>query len=116
MKDARCVKSVLQNFCQASGLIVSVQKSHFLFSSTINFPVKREVKEILGFKPTTELGNYLGVPLLHGRVTARTFRDLTDRVSARLASWKAKLLSMAGRTTLVQTVTLTLPNHVMQSQ
>ncbi|KAK4477283.1 hypothetical protein RD792_016497 [Penstemon davidsonii] len=40
---------------------------------------------------------------------------MIDRVVGRLSAWKAKLLSIAGRATLIQAVTSAIPNHVMQT-
>ncbi|CAL2237758.1 unnamed protein product [Prunus armeniaca] len=44
-----------------------------------------------------------------------TYNGLIDRVTNRLASWKSKLLSIAGRATLVQAVTSSIPIYAMQT-
>lgn len=109
------IKKALDAFCGASGLRISAPKSRILFSSMRSTGVKRAIKEILGFEPTAHLGKYLGVPLFSGRISPRSFPELFDNVTTRLASWEAKLLSMVGRTTLIQSVTSALPNHIMQA-
>lgn len=55
------------------------------------------------------------MPLIHSRITNRTYAGLVDKVSNRLASWKSKHLSMAGRLTLVQAVTSSVPIYAMQT-
>lgn len=65
---------------------------------------------------TSDLGCYLGAPILHGRVTKSTYNGLIDEVrKKRLSGWKADHLSMAGRTTLVQSITSSLPVYLMQT-
>lgn len=39
---------------------------------------------------------------------------MLDRVKQKLVGWKANLLSMAGRTTLIQASLLTIPTYTMQ--
>lgn len=55
---------------------------------------------------TKNLGKYLGVPLIHERVSRRTYADLLEKVQG-----KEKLLNMAGRETLIQSTTFALPMY-----
>ncbi|KAL7218868.1 hypothetical protein ACSBR2_012022 [Camellia fascicularis] len=82
------------------------------------FRNKRDARE-LSFKcgiPLTEnLGKYLGVPLIHGRVNRGHFSTILEKMQNRLAGWKASVLSLAGRTTLIQSVSSALPAYTMQT-
>ncbi|KAE8690286.1 hypothetical protein F3Y22_tig00110903pilonHSYRG00056 [Hibiscus syriacus] len=49
-----------------------------------------------------DLGKYLGVPILHGRVTSGSYQYLICMVQSRLSGWAMKSLSMTGRITLVK--------------
>jgi len=69
----------------------------------------------LGIQQTDDFGRYLRVPTLHGRVTSAKFQDVITRVENRLAGWKAKCLSLAGRLTLIQSTITAIPAYVMQS-
>ncbi|CAL1377016.1 unnamed protein product [Linum trigynum] len=64
---------------------------------------------------TQDLGRYLEVPVLHGRVTNKTFRYIIDRIDQRLAGWKADNLSLAGRVTLAMSVLNAIPSYIMQT-
>ncbi|KAF3452162.1 hypothetical protein FNV43_RR08260 [Rhamnella rubrinervis] len=64
---------------------------------------------------TKNLGKSLGVPLIHERVSRRTYADFLEKVQGRLSGWKAKLLNMAGRETLIQSTTFALPMYTMQT-
>ncbi|KAH1038182.1 hypothetical protein J1N35_039925 [Gossypium stocksii] len=55
------------------------------------------------------LGKYLGVPLLHQRVTRDTFQYIVENMRKKLAGWKSKLLSFAGRITLAKAVLAAIP-------
>ncbi|KAF8394774.1 hypothetical protein HHK36_020989 [Tetracentron sinense] len=60
-------------------------------------------------------GKYLGVPLHHARVDRHTYKEVLEKVQMRLASWKAKQLTLAGRATLIQAVTCAIPTYSMQT-
>ncbi|OMP13818.1 putative ribonuclease H protein [Corchorus olitorius] len=64
---------------------------------------------------TNDLGKYLGVPLIHERVTKATFKEIVEKVQGRLSSWKSKLLTLAGRATLVGSVTSSIPTYHMMT-
>ncbi|GMP49879.1 hypothetical protein CsSME_00016704 [Camellia sinensis var. sinensis] len=68
-----------------------------------------------GISITTDLGKYLGTPLLHPRVSKTHLQDILDRMAKKLSGWKAKNLSLAGRATLVKAVTSSMSNHLMQT-
>lgn len=58
---------------------------------------------------------YLGIPLFHSRVRTSTFQFIVDKVQHKLSGYDAKLLSLAGRVTLVKSVLLTIPGYFMQA-
>lgn len=59
------------------------------------------ISRVFGSPSTNDLGRYLGMLLINTRVTKVTYASLVDKVQSRLANWKNKHLSMAGRLTLV---------------
>jgi len=68
----------------------------------------------LVFEVVNDLDKYLGVPLLHKRVTKGTYQYLIHKVQQKLSGWKAKTLSLAARVTLVKAVFSALPMYFMQ--
>lgn len=68
-----------------------------------------------GFPLTSDLGKYLGVPLVHKRVTKATYHHLIEKFQQRLSAWRANCLSFAGRTTLVKAVVAALPAYTMKT-
>ncbi|CAL5369282.1 unnamed protein product [Camellia sinensis] len=54
---------------------------------------------------------YLGLPLGANPRRTKTWQNVVDKVKSRLALWKRKLLSFAGRLTLVKSVMDSLPGY-----
>ncbi|KAH1040733.1 hypothetical protein J1N35_042476 [Gossypium stocksii] len=113
--QARLLKNILNRFCEVLEHRVSTRKSNIYFSNGINNEVRNQIVQLFGFQEVQNLGNYLGVPLLHNRVTKSTFSFVIDNIRRKLNNWDARKLSIAGRITLAQSVLLSIPNYFMQS-
>ncbi|CAN1172289.1 Putative ribonuclease H protein At1g65750 [Linum perenne] len=109
--QAQVISDILDRFYDASDQSVSKEKSRIYTPSR----VATEVSEVLGIAASSDLGRYLGVPILHGRVTKYTYDYLLDRLDSRLAGWKAENLSLAGRVSLASSVLNSLSCYVMQT-
>ena len=55
----------------------------------------------------------LGLPLLVGKNKKNTFRDIKERLAKKLAGWKEKLLSKAGKEVLIKAVVQAIPTYSM---
>ena len=74
-----------------------------------------QIGDSFGFTVTTDIGKYLGVPLIHGRVTRSSYSYLVDKLQVRSSSYQSSRLSLAGRTTLAKSVLCALPIYTMQT-
>ncbi|CAL1404640.1 unnamed protein product [Linum trigynum] len=115
VRQARTVMGCLDQFCSASGEKASKEKSRVYFSRNTKDSTKNRLSSIMGIPRTTNLGKYLGVPVIHGRITKETYKYILENIDRRLANWKTKSLSLAGRVTLATSVLNALPNYVMQT-
>ena len=106
---------MLSDFCAKSGQTISVAKSRVFFSPNVEPDQREALSNLLGFTPTSNLGKYLGFPLKHPSNRRQDFSFVLDRVKKKLASWKANLVSMAGRMVLIQSSSSIIPAYVMQS-
>jgi len=101
--DIRITLDILDLFGAASGLKTNVQKS-----SVHPIQCLDEDREILLNHlpcPISEFPcRYLGLPLSPHKLTRAQVQPIIDRIADRLPSWKADLLSRAGRCILVQFV------------
>ncbi|KAK3184287.1 hypothetical protein Dsin_031573 [Dipteronia sinensis] len=109
------MREYMDIFCDISGQQVSFPKSKTYCSSNISNYVARALAELCGSPVTKNLGSYLGVPLIHGRITKDTYKEILVKTQKRLATWKSASLSFAGRCTLIKSVTSALSVYAMQS-
>ena len=70
---------------------------------------------ILKFQSTSCLGKYLGFPIRHRGGSNQDFNFVLDKVKSKLVEWKANLLSMAGRSILIQVTSSTISSYMIQS-
>jgi hypothetical protein len=75
---------------------------------------KRDIKGISLIRLVSNLGHYLGFPLVLGRVTKETYKHIIEKMHHRLAAWKCNLLNKAGRVYLAKSVTTSIPMYHMQ--
>ena len=59
--------------------------------------VQQTIATHLQMPIVTDLGKYLGMPLLTTRKTNNAFSPLVDRINNKIRHWQSKLLSQAGR-------------------
>ena len=108
------IRDVMDEFCSVSGQSISESKSKVYFSPNVDRDTRESLCDILGFSSIPNLGKYLGFPLKHLRTSAQDFNFILDKVKQKLAEWKANMLSLAGRSILIQASSATIPSYVMQ--
>uniref|UniRef100_A0A2N9HP80 Reverse transcriptase domain-containing protein n=1 Tax=Fagus sylvatica TaxID=28930 RepID=A0A2N9HP80_FAGSY len=109
------ISRVLEEFCSVSGQKVNLAKSKVFFSPNVHTETRSSLCDILRVSSTPDLGRYLGFPLKSNGRNSRESNFIVERVQAKLSSWKAKLLSPAGRMVLIQSVTSAIPSYYMQT-
>lgn len=111
----RVIRRILEKFCAASGQKVSLEKSKIFFSGNVSRDMGKLISEESGIKSTCDLGKYLGMPILQKRINKEIFGFVVERAASRLAGWKRKMLSLAGRITLTKSVLSAIPVHTMST-
>ena len=101
-------------FCSVSGQRVSATKTRIFFSKNVSVSLAEAISRRSGFQVTRDLGRYLGVLLLHHRVTKQTYSYLVENMQKTLASWKASNLSLAEKITLSKFFLTTILLYPMQ--
>jgi ribonuclease HI len=115
INSCNTVIRVLSDFCHLSGQKVNLSKSKVFFSPNVNPVLRHHLCGILRVSSTPNIGKYLGFPLRPNGRSSRDFDFIVEKVQAKLSSWKAKLLSPAGRVVLIQSVTSSIPAYYMQN-
>ena len=100
----------LKSYGKASGQNISLEKSSF-FCGRYAASRKSIIQSILGCNEGDFPFTYLGVPIFKGQPKRCHFQGLMDRVKSKLEGWMGKLLSMAGRVQLVQSVVQAMLLH-----
>lgn len=103
------------DFCDQSGQKVNVHKSLLWFFPNTPTYLKNTVCTRFGKSATVNLSTYLGVPLLHGRMTKLTYKALIEKAQQKLAGWKSRLLSKAAKTILIRSTLSALPSYLIQT-
>lgn len=114
-EQGRIIAACLEEFGSMSGSKVSCSKSRVFFSHNTTAEVRVGVCNALNILETDDLGTYLGVPTIHKRTSKQDYQFLVDRINGKLAGWKSKLISMAGRATLVQSCLSSVSYYAMQT-
>lgn len=114
LKTCNSIFKVLNNFSNTSGLDFHTKKSKVWFSPTVNTNMISTLSNTLGFRPCSELGTYLGIPLKPTYKISH-FRFITDKINQKLHPWKANCLSQAGRTQSILSTTSNMATYYMSS-
>ncbi|GJY57007.1 putative RNA-directed DNA polymerase, eukaryota, reverse transcriptase zinc-binding domain protein [Tanacetum coccineum] len=95
--------SILQCFYRVSGLKINFHKSNLL-GVGVSFDEVGRLAAITGCIPMQTPFSYLGLPIDCNMAKVRGWDPLLDKYNKRLSKWKASLLSIGGRSTLISSV------------
>lgn len=112
-RDATNISRILDKYCLWLGQLVNKSKSSIFFSKHTQRHILRDIKNILHIRTIKKDATYLGALLLLTRAPFKDFAYLQTKLEARLAVWRSKCLSWAGRATLINSVAQTIPNYTM---
>ncbi|RDX83613.1 putative ribonuclease H protein, partial [Mucuna pruriens] len=100
--------------CYCLLIIAYMCFTHHLDKRNIHNSRAIELSRISGFCFTSDLGKYLGVPMLHGKKKKETYAYLLEKTQHRLSNWMTNSLSFTCRCTLAKAVVTALPIYTMQ--
>ncbi|XP_042950188.1 uncharacterized protein LOC122282297 [Carya illinoinensis] len=112
-KELYKVISILVLYEKASGQMLNKEKSSIFFSKNTRKEAQHQILMMAGVKSKGSFEKYLGLPAIVGRTKVAAFHSLIDRTWARIASWKTKYLSAAGKETLLKAVLQAIPTYSM---
>ena len=100
---------ILSWYCSLSGQSINLSKSDLFCSPNMFDEAKEALAHALQVNLVQFPSKYLGINFkLKGKRVA-DFQFLVDKLQSKLQGWKAKLLSQAGRTTLISSTLQSLP-------
>ena len=101
-KNARKLKSILDHFSSLSELMINYGKSTIFYGGAVQH--RSWISSHLGLSQGELPIRYLGLPLISKCLSAGACLTLIQAIKQRLQSWKARLLSFAGRIELIKSV------------
>lgn len=101
IEDIQCILRILQLFAGASGLTTNLDKC-VITPICCNEDVITAIQQIFPCVLKQFKCKYMGIPLLPTRLKHADEQPLIDCIAARIPTWKANLLTNAGRLLLTQ--------------
>lgn len=114
-QEVGVINSCLETYMLWSGQMLNRDKSSIHYSRNTPSQIKAQLSAALHLSPLPAKVKHLGLPLVIPRRKSSALSTLQDRILAKLGGWKAKLLSQAGRTTLLSSVASAMPAYGMSS-
>jgi hypothetical protein len=111
--EARTIMSILARYQSASGQVVNLEKSEASFSRNVPNEDKNAICDLMRVKAMEAQSRYLGFPIPFGRSKKVIFAGVMDRIWKKLKGWKEKVLSRAGKETLIKAVAQAIPNYIL---
>ncbi|CAL1413222.1 unnamed protein product [Linum trigynum] len=107
------IRKCLDDFCSSSGQKVNLSKSTIMISPNVSRDRRQRLENRAGIPTTTDLGKYLGIHTINGRVSKARYKELTVRIQKHLANWKTRHLSIAAQMTLVHSISSSMSVYPM---
>jgi len=111
IQEARLLKAILANFSDASGALINRIKSQIFFFNT-PASTQKAIARILGFTIALLPSKYLGAPLFASALKHSSWRDLLEKLEARLFLWTHRALNMASKLVLIKAVLHSIPLYL----
>ncbi|XP_042980144.1 uncharacterized protein LOC122310314 [Carya illinoinensis] len=109
----KAVSMVIKKYGEWSGQIVNERKSSIFFSKYMSLTQRRRILRTTGFSEGTTPFNYLGIPIVAGRLLMAHFEGIINRVRDHIEGWKTRLLSSGARLILLKQVLQSIPIHCL---
>ncbi|KAK9214162.1 hypothetical protein WN944_006150 [Citrus x changshan-huyou] len=87
-KENRGLSQILDQF-MGLHILGYYDNVYLLRCKNVKVDEAKQIGDLFGFSTTNDLGTYLGMPLLHSKVSKHTYQSIIDKVERRLSGWNA---------------------------
>ena len=113
MEECESLQRIIGIYEKASGQLLNRAKTSLFFSKNTPTDIKEEFKRRFDAQVIRQHEKYLGLPSLVGHSKRNTFMELKEKLARKLAGWKERLLSRAGKEILIKAVAQAVPTYTM---
>ena len=113
MDEGLKITKILEKYEKESGQKLNKEKTSLFFSKNTGREVQEAVKDMFEAEIILQHERYLGLPPLVERGKKKAFNRIKDQVGRKIAGWKGKLLSSAGREILIKAVAQATPTYTI---
>ena len=111
--NAIVLKSILDDYYEASGQMVSAAKSSIYFIANTSVDDKVEVCQILDITTESLSNKYLALPSMIGVDRVDCFKHLIERIQKLVNGWKERTFSYGGMDALIKVMAQAIPTFAM---
>ena len=111
--ECDALQRILKVYEEATGQQLNRAKTLLYFSSNTARKNQEEIKARFGAQVIKQHEKYLGLPSLVGRNKKNSFKEIKEKLAKKLAGWREKLLSKAGKEILIKVMAQVIPTYAM---
>ena len=104
LEECDALHRILAVYELASGQQLNRAKTSLFFSPNTKPEIKNEIQARFGAQVIKQHKKYLGLPSLVGKNKKNTFKEIKEKLAKKLAGWKERFLSKAGKEILIKAV------------
>ena len=112
-EEGNRVMKIIKDYEVNSGQKLKKEKTFLFFSKNTSRETQEDVKNLFGAQIMQRHERYLVLPPMMDRGRKKALSRIKDQVGRRIASWKGKLLSNAGREILIKAMAQATPTYMM---
>lgn len=107
------LKLILQNYEEVSGQKINFEKSGLFFSPNTSDADRLMFMDTFGVRQCNKVETCLGLPTHISQAKRAPFNYIKDRILKKTNGWYGKILSRAGKETLIKSVGQAIPTYAM---
>lgn len=108
----QAVMNIVNSFQMLSEQKINKVKSRCILPRQTLLHIKRQILYITGMALMPDNLVYLGMPLFCGKKRTQWFHPLLNKVEAKINGWRKHLVSLVGKSCLIQSDSNTMANYM----